>query len=500
MHVLLVALPEEGRARDFTTPSFILDDCVRYPPLGLLALVPELLGLSGIDVHVVDFAVRRGNASGAKKGNSTIDDCVRYIVDCAPDVIGVSVMTRLLWPMVELTRRVKEQLPGVIIVAGGPHIVHYARETLDLGTCDYVLQGWAEHSFSQLVAMLRDNGVDSESAGLCDIPGLLWKTKDGVVHSNNEPNVNDVLDSLPMPVRGLLDERNYYTAADDASPVMVYSSRGCPFHCTYCDVAEKRFHYRSAEHVVDEFESIVRSGKADIHVFDDTFNVSRERVIGICREIVRRGLSLRWSTRCRVAPFDDEMAQWLVKAGCRRIHVGVETLDENVLRSIRKGVTRSQIESFFDVCRRNGLDTLAYFMIGFPDETPQYRKQLFSEIRRLGPGYVMINVLYPLPKTDYYEGLLRSRVFQQDFWGEFARSPVRDFSPPIPRTPELQRELESLAESIAVRYCFTPAFLWRQLRECALQKSWSASARSFVHKFGFGVRVLRSRFPVSPSR
>ena len=449
MKILLMNLPRESQTKDYTTPAYLLEDFVTYPPLGLLAIAADVNPKHSI--KVLDVIAK----------NMSIEDTVRYIENYKPEVLGLSVVTRRLYSLYEISRRIKEALPDTKIVAGGPHINYWPEETMQLGTLDYVLPGDGEKTFPLLIDGI-EKGEGEELPG--NIPNLYYRSSDGQIHSNPPEEMPIILDSLPFPNRRLVDLDDYYTAVDKARMTTMYSSRGCPFHCIFCDVQENSFRYRTAKSVVDEFEEIIKLGIKEIHIFDDTFNIRRQRVIDICHEILERGLKVRWSGRARVFPFDSEMMRLLKEAGCTRLHVGVESLDPTILRYMNKKQTLEQIRNFFALCHEFGIETLAYLIIGFPVETGEYRAHILDEIIKLDPTYVYFNILYPLPKTQYYQSLLEDGTYKQDYWADFVRNPKKDYELPLPRSPELQKELEALADDSQRKFCYRPVFILRELK------------------------------------
>ena len=452
MRILLTNLPRESETRDYTTREYLLTDFSRYPPLGLLAIAADVEPRHSIKVLDVIVA------------NMSIQDTIQYIQDYKPDVLGISVVTRRLYAMRVVTQAVKQALPNTAIVVGGPHINYWPTETLQLGALDYVLPGYGERTFPLLIDAIE---AGEKPDMLRDIPNLHYRANDQIC-SNPSDEESIVLDSLPFPNRQLLDLKAYYSAVDKDSMTTTYSSRGCPFRCIFCDVQEKHYRYRSAQRLVDEFEEIIKLGFKEIHVFDDTFNIRRQRVIDICNEILRRGLKVRWSARSRVSPFDEEMMSLLKRAGCSRLHVGVESLDPAMLRLMNKKQTLEQIQSFFRLCKEYDMETLAYFIIGFPGETREYRRSLYKEVSKLGATYAFVNVLYPLPKTKYYESLIADATFREDHWAHFVQNPTADFYLPFPRSPELQRELVATADDFHRRFCYSPRFILSEFRKARL--------------------------------
>jgi radical SAM superfamily enzyme YgiQ (UPF0313 family) len=448
MRILLISLPAEGKTQDFTTPDYIFADFMRYPPMGLLAIA------TGLDprhtVKVIDFASTK----------TTIEEAARICLEWQPDLLGVSVVTRYLYAFAELTGIVRRSNPRIVVAAGGPHVNVYPLETMRLNTVDYGFTGYCELKFPKFVDAL-DRG---DQNALSSIPGLyLHSATTGEVIMTDGPEEPFEFDRLPIIDRRLINLHTYQTAADDVRMTPMYSSRGCPFTCIFCDVQDKKFYFKSASNVVDEFEEIMALGINEIYIFDDNFNLLRQRVVEICNEIIRRGLRVRWATRMRVAPFDRELAELMKRAGCSRLHVGVESLDPHILQLIKKEISIEQIRSFFRICHEVGIATMPYFIVGFPEETPEYRRTLYRQVLELKPTYVYFNILCPLPMTEYYESLRQSGIYKNDFWRDFAAAPTRDFPIPLPRSVEEQQHLVELVDTMNRRFYFRPAFLVEEL-------------------------------------
>ncbi len=295
MKILLVSPPRDSKVKDYTTPEYIVADFMRYPPLGLLAISANVDKRHSI--KVLD----------ANCPNMSIEDIVQYVISYNPDVLGVTVTTLRLYPMYAITKEVKKHLPHIRIVVGGPHINYHPMETMQLGTVDYALPGYGEKTFPLLIEAI-DKKANPQL--LSNIFNLYYRLNGKIICNPPDPETV-VLDSLPFPDRSLLNLNDYFTAADEEGMTTMYSSRGCPFRCIFCDVQGKKYSYRSANKVVEEFETIMKLGFKEIHIFDDTFNVNRQRVIDICREIIDRNIKVNWSTRLRVTPFDEVMASLL---------------------------------------------------------------------------------------------------------------------------------------------------------------------------------------------
>ena len=446
--VLLINLPTDGQCQDFYTPKYAVNSFSTYPPLGLLYLATSIK--SSYQTEVMDTVAL----------NYSIEKTVNEIIKKAPDVLGISCQTFRLYPMAEIIRQVKSRLPKIVTIVGGPHTSIYPVETMNIPGVDYVITGDGEESLKQLLDALSSNNQDK----LNEISGLVFKKENHIIQNPIEYNIN--IDNIKVPDRSLLDYRHYFTSADEAAQVVtMISSRGCPFRCIFCDVQEKKYRWRSAKSVVDEMEYIANTFENPIiHVFDDTFNLLKDRVLEICREIQKRNLKVNWTTRARIHPFDEEMAAALKQAGLKRIHFGVESGSEVTLKNIRKGIKKEQIVKTFELSKKYNIDTLAYFIIGFDWETRKDINQTISFIKDIRPDYIMANVLYPAAKTEIYEDLLKENKIRNDFWQEFVENPTRNFSFPEYRNQKTQRYLNRKLDEIYLNFYLSPKFVINNLK------------------------------------
>lgn len=448
--IVLCTLPKEGELYFFSTPPYFLNQAVSYPPLGLLYLAAQL----------TDKQVKLIDASAEKL---TIEETIERIRKEKPDILGFTAYTIRVLPLKRICEKIKEEFKDSIrIVVGGNHTSIYPLETLQYKGVDYVLRGECDHTFRQLLQAI-ENGENEET--LSRISGLYYYGKSRDVKSNAYKEPEFDLDDIPFPNRGLIDPKLYSTIAQDTSLMTtMVSSRGCPFKCIFCDVPNSKIRFRKPQNVVDEIGQITGQGISEICFFDDCFNLDRERVLQICNRIIKNRLKVKWSCRARVFPFDDEMAELMASAGCNRIHFGVESVNNDILKYCNKGITFEQSERALAICRKHKINTLIYLIFGFPGETPDDLKNAERIIiHKLKPNLIFPNILFPLPGSKFYYELLKKGVLKDDFWAKFVKNPEIAFDMPSIRAKGEDGTLIDFVNGLNRKFYFSPRFIFNNL-------------------------------------
>lgn len=415
MRVLLVNPPRFNEILA-DNPAFIDEERGFNPPLGLLYIAGYLKNRSQHQVFCLDAQA---------EGLDYNKEFRQRIEAINPDVVGMTVMTFTLIDVlktIELIKEAEKELnKKIIVVLGGPHVHLFPKETIQLKGVDFITKGEGELPFFNLLEALEGRGQ------LSNIKGLVYQ-EEGRLIDNPVGDFIENLDELPFPDRELLPIEKYNSILGGNHIVTtMFTSRGCPFQCAFCDRPHlgKKFRARSAKNVVDEMEECLKLGIEEILIYDDTFTVNRQRTLDICDEILKRGLKFIWDIRARVDTVDEEVLKKLRQAGCARIHFGVEAGTEKILKVLNKGIHLGQIENAFRLAKKAGLETLAYFMLGAPTETKEDILETIKFAKKLKPDYAHITILTPYPATTIYAQALDEGVIQNDYWREFASQPAK---------------------------------------------------------------------------
>lgn len=346
-----------------------------------------------------------------------------------PLVVGVSTMTgKQILDALAIARLVR-QSGDTPVVAGGVHPSLLPAQTLEHADLDFVVQGEGEETFRELCDAL----VAGRSAA--EIRGL-WHKLDGApcTAGARPPLAADELPRLPYE---LLDLNRYVRTIRFGRTLSVFSSRGCPFRCSFCyNVAffgGARWKPLDAARVADETAELAERLSLDhVQFLDDNFFVNRERVTAIAEALHARLPRLAWSV---LGAHVQNLRRWDVASlahlracGLREVLVGAESGAQRVLDAIRKDY---RVDDLFTVNRRLAeakIEPTYSFMSGIPDETDHELRTTIRAMLRLEvehPGATVGNIkpFLPYPGTELYDvaiarGFVPPRTLTE--WGGFA--------------------------------------------------------------------------------
>lgn len=386
-------------------------------PLGL-ACIGAVLRQRGFSVRCID-----AYASGM--------DC-QTVVDAVwkekPLAVGISVLSSSLPYVNALVHALKGSGIGPIIV-GGAHITDDPEMTFYLNA-DFGLRGEVDYVFSDLVERLR------EHKELGSMFGLVHEREGGYVIS--EKQVVDA-ERIPTPARDLFPQEAYeFTTAN--------ISRGCPYTCSYCSLSCTRFRLRPIEDVLSEIKQLTAPGIRKIDFIDDVFTFDKAYVGALCERIREEGLQFSWACTTRADLIDERIMAKMKQAGLWRVSFGVETGSEERRRELGKDISDHELVGAFKACRRGGIRTTAYGMIGFPGENIRDMEATISFIKGLRPDYFLLRLTDIVPGTKLYQQALDEGIIDELVWKRYVEGKV-PYPIYIPKGVDFTRMKQILLEA-----------------------------------------------------
>jgi len=383
-----------------------LDELIgTYPPLGICYLASVLRENGFNDITLIDAEIERD-----------LESVISSTLKENPDIIGISAMTFSFLYALKLAKKLKEKT-DVPIVVGGPHVDFYPMEVMSHKCFDIGVIGEGEYTFLDIVKLLRKNKKEDFIRKLGKIDGIVFRRGNKIIRTRERPFIKN-LDEIPFPARDLLDIKKYHHTYLSNPFVSMITSRGCPYRCSFCSRTKWNLVWRahSPEYVVSEIKHCIdKFGITSFQFFDDTFTVSKERVLKISNLIRKEKLKVKIVCLSRVDTVDREVLRAMKQAGVETISFGFESGDEDVLKAMNKGTTIKQAKKAVALCREVGIDSIGYFIVGYPSETKKSILNTIKFIKEARPSWFKANLFVPYPGSTIYEKLIREGKIV-DFW------------------------------------------------------------------------------------
>jgi anaerobic magnesium-protoporphyrin IX monomethyl ester cyclase len=360
------------------------------PPLSLSYLAAVLVQ-EDIEVKILDFLVTHYHPRKLR----------RELEEYQPQFVGVTCVT-LNYPIARRMLRVCKAFdPRIFTVIGGPHATFALEETLLRSPwIDAIVIGEGERTLVELARAIE------EGKDIRQVHGIAFADGGMVVKTPPQHPIED-LDQLPLPARDLLPMARYRALG---APCTVITSRGCPFSCIFCSgrrMFGPKVRFRSPGLVVDEIEKLQHDfGLAKINIVDDTFTLNHNHTRAVCEEMLRRNLKLKWSVFARVDRISEDLARLMNRAGCEWVLFGVESADEGILKTVRKGITPDEVRRGVKIAAETGINVFNSFIFGLPGESRDTARKSLAfgdELNKKYGAKYGFHMLSPLPGTEVYE-------------------------------------------------------------------------------------------------
>lgn len=426
---------------------------LKAPPLNLMYLA-AVLEKFGFYVRIID----------ANLYNILPKQIARIVKKFKPDIIGLTAATATIKTTLHYVSEIKNAIPDVFTIIGGPHTTFLPTETLLMSKdLDAVAIGEGENT----IVELAESYEKGDPKWPANVKGIAYRVKhndeDEIKITQPRPFIKD-LDSIPFPARHLVPFSEYKLYNKDTPIGSMITSRGCVFACNYCSSSHlmgRMFRARSPKNVVDEIEELVYKYNVDtIEFIDDIFTLNKKRALEIAKEIRSRKLDINFVASSRVDTIDRELLIELKRAGLSTMYYGVESGSERILKLMNKRITLSQVEKAINETKNVGVNTLASFILGYPGETIDDMITTIKFSIKLDPDYAQFSILTPYPGTPIYYELKQKGLIATEDWDKYT---VLD--------PVIEYEKIGLSKSIVskmlreayLRFYLRPKYLFKKI-------------------------------------
>lgn len=375
-----------------------------YPvaPIGLAYIASSVLK-DGHKVEILDLCF-------AEDIDAAISETINKF---NPQIIGISIrnVDNLTYPksifyLPDIKTFVDKLKPlNIPIVVGGSGFSLFPEDILRYLCLEFGIIGEGENVFREFVKKYEGGKY------LYDTPNMVY-LKEGKFHQN--PII--LAKNFYSPARELLDNKRYFEISGMAN---VQTKRGCPFKCIYCTypyLDGNTIRRRDEKDIVDEIEELKNSYGIDYIFFvDDIFNHPIDHAIGICKEIIKRGLKINWTCFATPKGMTSELLGLMKNAGCMGVEFGTDAASNITISKMGKSFTLNHVRKVSRMCDDAGLEAAHYLILGGPGETEETLEQTFSFMEQINPRAVIAMTgvrIYPnteLEKVSVCEGIIKSK-------------------------------------------------------------------------------------------
>lgn len=367
----------------------------------------------------------------------SLEEFMQRVKKFSPQIAVAEPTPSSLGDEIIAVKKLKEEFDSIKIVFIGPFVSVVSQEISDkYPEIDYVIKGEAE----------------------CALRLLFTKGQ-----YNEQRALTENLDTLPFPVHDLIPKEKYISAFIKKYPyTIIETSRGCPFFCTYCNAflsSDTKTRFRSVENIIQELRLIKSLGFKGLYFNDETFTLDKKRLSNLMDAMIKEKISFSWACNARVDTVDQEILSLMKKAGCNCVFYGVESGNQGILDYYKKGITLEQVTAAFKQTRQAGIETVAHFMIGAPEESWETIKNTIHFAKKINPDLASFNILTPYPGTDLFDDLKNRGLIDVDDWMGFDQSIQAGL-----KTNDLNSQELELGMKIAYRnFYYRPGYFLKKI-------------------------------------
>jgi anaerobic magnesium-protoporphyrin IX monomethyl ester cyclase len=377
------------------------------------------------------------------------EETAEKILEYQPLLIGISAIgsnpsassTPKMVAVGRILRLLHEKLPASKTFLYGIHPSALPERTLREELVDFVCRGECFHTVRDLVQLLKSQDRPPQDF---PIDGL-WYWKGEQIVRQGWGKIVDNVDNLSMVAWDLLPMDKYrahnwhcFGHLDQRTPyATVYTSLGCPFHCSYCNIhalyGEKPFiRFRSPENVMEEIDWLVRQyGVKHIKFLDELFALKESRVDALCDLLIQRDYDLNIWAYARVDTVNESMLRKMKQAGIHWLAYGFESGNKAVRENVIKGqFGQDAITKAVQMTHDAGIHIIGNFMFGLPKDTLETMEETLEMAKALNLEYVNFYTTMAYPGSQLYEEAVLQGLPLPETWLGYSQLSAETF--PLP--------------------------------------------------------------------
>jgi len=348
-----------------------------FPPIGLAYIAGFIRDVC--DCEIIDGQVDKRC------------DLIDYIKSKNFDIILINSGMSTIQSELKIAETLKSVNNKIVFL--GAFACFFYKKIMEKRYIDFIINGEPESIIKNLIFTLRDN------RNLNSVKGLVWKDyRNNTIKNKPEKLIQD-LDSMPFAAVDLLNEK-YYNIFSKKRSIPIITSRGCKFNCNFCSAnffSKGNYRSKSINKVIEEIDFLINKGYKDFYIMDDTFTINNKKIIKFCKSIKNKRIF--WSCESRVDTINEGVIKNMKEAGCYQIRFGMESASKKILKKMNKKITPSDSVKVIKLCRRYNIDTVAYFILGYPGESLDEIEETIRFVKSNNPDFASFNLFTPIPGT-----------------------------------------------------------------------------------------------------
>lgn len=403
-------------------------------------LMATFLRRRGLSVEIVDAEADELSPEETAARVAYLDPVLSVIV-----VYGhqPSASTQIMPASGAVARAIKNHDPSRPVLMVGGHIAALPERSLAEEACDYIGNGEGLLTIADLALALKASPARPE---LSKVRGLRYRENGVLRITPNAPLVRNVEEEMPGIAWDLLPmekyrAHNWHCFGDlQRQPyAAIYTTLGCPYHCTFCCIqapfksGEKElglkqsansYRYWSPKTVGDELELLANRGVRNIKIADEMFVLNKKHVLGICDEIIRRGLDFNIWAYARIDTVKEGMLPRLKEAGFNWLAFGIEAANSRVQADVDKRFDEAEVYDTISKVKAAGINVIGNFIFGLPEDDLSSMQETLKMALSLNCEFANLYSAMAYPGSPLYDMALAQGWELPERWSGYSQHSI----------------------------------------------------------------------------
>jgi len=319
----------------------------------------------------------------------------QYLDDNHFDVVAVSVIAGYYQyrKLLTISHAINASKDRPIYMIGGYGPTPEPEFFMNKTGADIVALGEGEETAVELMAAIENK------TPLANVKSIAYREGSTFKINERRPLIED-LDTIPWPAYHKFPIEYYRMEKEPRSEptdfsIPIMSARGCTFKCTFCYRMDTGYRARDPKNLLDEVEYLYKEfGITYVSFQDDLLMSSIPHTEAVCNEFIRRKLPVKWNCNGRLNYCTTDLIKLMKQAGCVFINYGIEAMDDQVLKNMKKGLRTDMVIKGIEMTLDVGISPGLNMMFGNIGDNRQTLKQAvdflvkyddFSQMRTIRP-------------------------------------------------------------------------------------------------------------------